>query len=107
MERKRFLDAFSRTLASYIYAEAVQQTESGSYIVYFEEVNGWVHLKNYDSIEKDKELLNRIVEELKKYEGIAEVTLTEEGFDIILYTDYCGVGLNDDDLKSIIIGEGE
>lgn len=88
MEREKYIEKYSRKIASWLYAEAVEHTHEGDWITYFDEIDESFSLKK--SIEQDKELQQAILNELKKYEGIAfdDYTLQGDCFDINLYTDY-------------------
>ena len=72
-------------IASFIYAKSVLETSSGNWQVDFEELEQYFEI----NIKDNQKLINTIEEELNNYEGIAEVDINEEGFDVILWLDYC------------------
>lgn len=95
---KRYLEKYSRKIASYCYATAVLNSESSSYCMYFDEIEDYFNLEK-QTIKNDKELQNKIIDELLNFEGVAEATeedSTDRYFDIILYTDYMALDDSED-----------
>lgn len=94
---KRYLEKYSRKIASYCYATAVLNSESGSYCIYFDEIENYFNLEA-KTIKHDKELQNEIIDELLNFEGVAEATYVGNNyFDIVLYTDYMALDDSEDD----------
>lgn len=86
MKRKDYLNKYSTKIASYIYSTAVLESESGNYCFDFEKLTKLFDLK--PSLKDDKNLQKKIIEELEKYEGIAEIDSDADEFSIYLYTWY-------------------
>jgi len=86
--RKRYLEKYGRKIASWLYAEAVENSNEGDWITYFDEIDETFNLEK--PIEQDRELQQRILDELSRYDGVAidDDTLQEDCFDVNLYTDY-------------------
>lgn len=94
---KRYLEKYSRKIASYCYATAVLNSESGSYCMYFDEIEDYFNLDK-QTIKNDIELQNEIINELTDFGGIAEVESEyNEYFYINLYTDYMALDDSEDD----------
>ena len=86
--RKRYLEKYGRKIASWLYAEAVENSNEGDWITYFDEIDEVFSLER--PIGQDRELQQRILDELSGYDGVAidDDTLQEDCFDVNLYTDY-------------------
>ena len=105
MERERYLEKMARKIASYVYATAVLESGDNNWCVYFDEIEhrfGVVDTNKDDwqndgcmlltSLSDDDELVEKIQEELYKYDGLAcdaDCVIVEDGcFDVNLWHDY-------------------
>jgi hypothetical protein len=104
MTRERYLEKMAHKIASYVYATAVLESGDNDWCIYFGEIEdrfGVVDSEKEDwqnvgcmlltRLCNDKELVEKIQEELYKYDGLADgdaVWVYGECFDINLFHDY-------------------
>ena len=102
MTRERYLEKMARKIASYVYAVAVLESGDNNWCIYFDEIEKRFGLKDEEHqdewlmLEKplsdDEELVEAILEELYKYEGLEgseDCAYVDDGcFDINLWHDY-------------------
>ena len=102
MTRERYLEKMARKIASYVYATAVLESDDNNWCVYFDEIEDRFgvkdeeHTESYYMLESrlcdDDELVELILEELHKYEGLEgddDCAYVDDGcFDINLWHDY-------------------
>ena len=104
MTRERYLEKMAHKIASYVYATAVLESGDNNWCVYFDEIEdrfGVVDSEKEDwqndgcmlltRLCDDKELVEKIQEELYKYDGLADgdaVWVYDDWFDINLFHDY-------------------
>jgi len=100
---KKQIEMYSRRIAAYIYADSLMNTSNGSWSVYEEELNHIIDIDNL-AISDSEALQDAIIEELYKYEGIAEVETYKDDFNdnqicysLSLYSDYCPSYIDDED----------
>lgn len=76
-----------KTIAYDIFKEGTTNTSSGTWIVYFDEIQD----KYKVDLNDDKEMLEAIAEELHNSfeEKIAEINILEDALDLTFYLDFC------------------
>ena len=107
MTRERYLEKMSRKIASYVYATAVLESGDANWCIYFDEIEDRFGVVDSEKEEwqndgcmlltrlcDDQELVEKIQEELYKYDGLdgdADCVILDfdgESFDINLWHDY-------------------
>lgn len=101
MTRERYLEKMAHKIASYVYATAVLESGDANWCIYFDEIEDRFgvqdeeHTEGYYMLKSrlidDKELVEKIQEELFKYEGLDDgdaVWVDDDCFDINLFHDY-------------------
>lgn len=102
MTRERYLEKMARKIASYVYAVAVLESGDANWCIYFDEIEKRFGLKDEEHqdewlmLEKplceDEELVEAILEELYKYDGLdgnADCVWVDDCcFDLNLWHDY-------------------
>ncbi|MFA6690106.1 MAG: hypothetical protein WCS18_11575 [Sphaerochaetaceae bacterium] len=84
-------DTLAKKVASFVYATAALNQSENDWLVCFEEIG-----KRFPSLkegwEKDEEFLKAVQDELYEYKGCDgeadTAEITEDGFDMTLWTDY-------------------
>ena len=72
-------------IASHIYAISVLETSTGNWHVYFDKLESYYNI----DIRNNQELIEKIEDELYNYEGILDLEIHDDCFDLILGLDYC------------------
>lgn len=86
-ERLRYIDRWSHKIATYIFCETSRETSSCTWFVDFEDINSFYGIK----LESDIDLLEAVQRVLDTdfVAFIADYYVTDEGFDMNLWTNYC------------------
>lgn len=82
---REFISARLENLAEQIIKEGTETTSSGSRIIYFDELKE----KHHISISTDNGVGSMLFKILEPRPEMAELEMTEDGFDMVFYLDYC------------------
>lgn len=87
--RKDQIKILATQIAAFCYAKAVIESDNGNLIISDDELKDYFYVKGFTL--NDEELRHTVIEELEKYEGVAEVSFDDEDkcLDILLYLAYC------------------
>lgn len=79
--------ALIHLIAHNIVDEGTANTSTGNWIVYFDEIQEKYNM----NLNEDKEMLAAIADEIRNSnaEKIAEISITDDAFDIVYYLDFC------------------
>lgn len=82
-EGNRITDT-AKQIADFITDQASENTDNGSWAVYFDEIEDEFGV----DLSEDKELAEKVIDDFD-YEKVAEAELMEDGYDLVMYLDYC------------------
>lgn len=82
---REFVNARLNNLADKIIKEGTQNTSSGSWIIYFDELQDRYHVP----VSPDNGIGSMLLKILETRTEMAEIEPMEDGFDMVFYLDYC------------------
>lgn len=82
---REFMSARLENLAEQIIKESTENTSSGSWIIYFDELQERYHIP----VSPDNGIGSMLFKILEPRPEMAEIEMTEDGFDMVFYLNYC------------------
>jgi hypothetical protein len=82
---REFVTERLNQLSDQIIRESSQSTSNGTRVVYFDEIQDWYHVQ----VSPDNGIGSMLLEILETRPEMAEIEMTEDGFDMVFYLDYC------------------